>query len=147
MTRLRRLLRRQDGITLVMAVGILGMLTLTGTTLVYYSNTNARSAQYSDKNRNPNSAADVTRTLTAKVPVVPTYTQPLNNPSWNFIYSRGTGSACDMTVTQSVLINSPLYVAGNLCLQNSAAVTAGPLIVHGGLTMSQSGNYAGTSST
>src|ERR671925_1656585 len=50
MTRLRRLLRQEDGITLIMAVGILGMLTLTGTTLVYYSNTNARSAQYSDKN-------------------------------------------------------------------------------------------------
>src|SRR5919108_2307677 len=192
MTRLRRLLRRQDGITLVMAVGILGMLTRTGTTLVYYSNTNARSAQYSDKNasaydlaeaginemmavlskpennalnqyllpqtthtfsagsvtwsgtlaqnangastwtltstgkiRNPNRAADVTRTLTAKVPVVPTYTQPLNNPSWNFIYSRATGSTCDMTVQQSVVVASPLYVAGNLCLTNSAIIAAG----------------------
>ena len=28
----------------------------------------------------------------AKVPVIPTYTQPLNNPSWNFIYSRATGN-------------------------------------------------------
>jgi hypothetical protein len=52
-----------------------------------------------------------------------------------------------MTVTQTVLINSPLYVAGNLCLQNSAAITAGPLIVHGGLTMSQSANHAGSSTT
>ncbi len=33
---LRRLLRRQDGITLVMAVGILGVLTVSGTTLIYY---------------------------------------------------------------------------------------------------------------
>src|SRR5919108_5463001 len=214
MTRLRRLLRRQDGITLVMAVGILGMLTRTGTTLVYYSNTNARNAEYSNRNasaydlaeaginemmailakpdnnalnqyllratthtyeggsvtwsgtlaqntngsstwtltstgkiRNPNRAADVTRTLTAKVPVIPTYTQPLNNPSWNFIYSRGTGQTCDMTIQQSVAVNSPLYVAGNLCLQNSAVVNAGPLVVHGGLTMSQSANRAGTSTT
>jgi len=213
MKRMRQLLRREDGITLVMAVGILGMLTLTGTTLVYYSGANARSAEYSGRNasaydlaeaginemmavlskaennalnqyllpqtthtfesgsvtwsgtltqavsgastwsitstgkvRSPNGASQVTRTLTAKVPVVPTYTQPLNNPSWNFIYSRATGSTCDMTIGQSVLVNSPLYVAGNLCLQNQAAINAGPLIVHGGLTMSQSANHVGSSS-
>lgn len=224
MSFLRRLLRRQDGITLVMAVGILGVLTVSGTTLIYYSSTNARSASYSTSNsnaydlaeaginemmsilskpennalnkyllgeqsngtvthtthtydggsvewwgvltqsytgsstwsltsvgkiKNPTgaTASQVTRTLTAKVPVVPTYTQPLNNPAWNFIYSRGTGNTCDMTIAQSVLVQSPLYVAGNLCLNNTAAITAGPLIVHGSFTMSQSANYAGTSST
>src|SRR5919201_1071966 len=224
MTFLRRLLRRQDGITLIMAMGILGMLTMTGTALIYYSDTNARSAAYSNSNssaydlaeaginemmavlsrpennalnkyllgeqsngsvthtthtydagtvewwgtltqsfsgsstwsltaigrvKNPtgSSVSQVSRTLTAKVPVVPTYTQPLNNPSWNFIYSRGTGQTCDMTIQQSVIVNSPLYVAGNLCLQNSAAITKGPLIVFGSMTMTQSANYAGTSST
>ena len=50
MSFLRRLLRRQDGITLVMAVGILGVLTVSGTTLVYYSSTNARSVSYSASN-------------------------------------------------------------------------------------------------
>jgi hypothetical protein len=99
------------------------------------------------KNSTGTTAAQATRTLTAKVPVIPTYTQPLNNPSWNFIYSRGTGQTCDMTIANSVLVRSPLYVAGNLCLTNTAAVTAGPLIVQGSLTMSQSANYAGTSST
>jgi hypothetical protein len=223
MSFLRRLLRRQDGITLVMAVGILGVLTVSGTTLIYYSSTNARSVQYSAANasaydlaesginemmsilskpdnnalnkyllgeqangsvthtthtydggtvewygtltqsvagastwsltsigkvNNPTgTASQVTRTLTAKVPVVPTYTQPLNNPSWNFIYSRGTGQTCDMTIQNSVLVQSPLYVAGNLCLTNTAGITAGPLIVQGALTMSQSANYAGTVGT
>ena len=224
MSFLRRLLRRQDGITLVMAVGILGVLSVSGTTLIYYSSTNARSVSYSTANasaydlaesginemmsilskpdnnalnkyllgeqsngsvthtthtydggtvewygtltqsvagastwnltsigrvRNPTgaSASQVTRTLTAKVPVVPTYTQPLNNPSWNFIYSRGTGQTCDMTIQNSVLVQSPLYVAGNLCLTNTAGITAGPLIVQGSLTMSQTANYAGTSGT
>jgi Tfp pilus assembly protein PilX len=224
MSFLRRLLRRQEGITLIMAMGILGMLTMTGTALIYYSDANARSAAYSNSNssaydlaeaginemmailsrpennalnkyllgeqsngsvthtthtydagtvewwgtlsqsfsgastwslsaigrvKNPTgaSASQVSRTLTAKVPVVPTYTQPLNNPSWNFIYSRSTGQTCDMTIQQSVLVNSPLYVAGNLCLQNSSAITAGPLIVQGSLTMDQSANYAGTSTT
>ena len=178
MSFLRRLLRRQDGITLVMAVGILGVLTVSGTTLIYYSSTNARSVSYSAANAsaydlaesginemmavlskpdnnalnkyllgeqtngsvthtthtydggtvewwgtlsqsvtgsstwsltsvgkvaNPTgaSASQVTRTLTAKVPVVPTYTQPLNNPAWNFIYSRGTGQTCDMKASAS----------------------------------------------
>ena len=31
-----------------MAIGILGVLTMTGTSLIYYSSTNARSAEYSD---------------------------------------------------------------------------------------------------
>jgi hypothetical protein len=46
-----------------------------------------------------------------------------------------------------VLVQSPFYVAGNLCMNNTAAVTAGPLVVHGSLTMFQSGNYVGTSTT
>ena len=219
---LRRLLRRQDGITLVMAVGILGVLTISGTTLIYYSSTNARSVSYSAANgsaydlaesginemmavlskpdnnalnkyllgeqangtvthtthtydggtvewwgtlsqsvtgastwsltsvgrvANPtgSTASQVTRTLTAKVPVVPTYTQPLNNPAWNFIYSRGTGATCDMTIQNSVVVQSPLYVAGNLCMTNTATVTAGPLVVQGSLTMSQSANGVGSS--
>jgi hypothetical protein len=223
MSFMRRLLRRQDGITLIMAIGILGVLTMSGTSLIYYSSTNARSAAYSDnksgaydiaeaginemmsvlsrpennalnkyllgeqangtvthtthtydqgtvewwgtlsqsfsgastwtltsvgraKNPTGTSASQATRTLTAKVPVIPTYTQPLNNPAWNFIYSRATGSACDMTIQQSVIVQSPLYVAGNLCLNNTAAVTAGPLVVQGSLTMAQSANYAGTAS-
>jgi Tfp pilus assembly protein PilX len=224
MSFLRRLLRRQDGITLIMAIGVLGVLTMAGTSLIYYSSTNARMAALSEdkssaydlaeaginemmailsrpennalnkyilgeqsngtvthttqtydggtvewwgtlsqsvtgastwtltsvgKVKNPTgaTASQVTRTLSAKVPVVPSYTQPLNNPSWNFIYSRATGSTCDMTIQQSVLVNSPLYVAGNLCLENTAAISAGPLVVHGSLTMTQSANYAGTSST
>ena len=224
MSILRRLLRRQEGITLIMAMGILGMLTMTGTALIYYSDTNARSAAYSNSNssaydlaeaginemmavlsrpennalnkyllgeqsngsvthtthtydagtvewwgtltqavngsstwslnaigrvKNPTgtTASQVSRTLTAKVPVIPTYTQPLNNPSWNFIYSRGTGQTCDMTIQQSVVVNSPLYVAGNLCLNNTAVINAGPLVVQGSLTMNQSANGVGSSST
>src|SRR5215211_6959298 len=224
MSFLRRLLRRQDGITLIMAIGVLGVLTMAGTSLIYYSSTNARMAALSEdkssaydlaeagvnemmailarpennalnkyllgeqsngsivktthtyeggtvqwwgqltqsvtgastwslnsvgrvKSPTGASVSQVSRTLTAKVPVIPTYTQPLNNPSWNFIYSRGTGQTCDMTLQQSVLVNSPLYVAGNLCLQNSSAITAGPLIVQGSLSMDQSANYAGTSTT
>jgi Tfp pilus assembly protein PilX len=47
MQRLLRLLRRQDGISLVLAVGILGVLSLSGSTVVYFSSSNARSANHS----------------------------------------------------------------------------------------------------
>jgi Tfp pilus assembly protein PilX len=43
----RRHLRAQEGITLIMAIGILGVLSLTGATLIYYSSSNARSASAS----------------------------------------------------------------------------------------------------
>ena len=144
--RLRQLLKRQDGITLIMAVAILGVLSLSGVTLIYYSGTNARSAEYSVQNASAYDLAEagidemmavlskptnnalmppdprtttttvrrrhgdlvgharpdepdldgdvngpdrqpdrpegeVTRTLTAKIPVTPTLTQPLNNPA------------------------------------------------------------------
>lgn len=199
--RLRRFLRRQDGMTLVMAVGILGVLTLTGGTLVYYSSTNVRSAEFSTDNasaydlaeaginemmavlskpqnnslndtllpqstsnydagtvtwsgtldrstavwsltsmgriKNPTGApaSDVQRTLTAKVPVTATLTQPLNNPAWNYIFNKHTGSTCDMTLSNNVTGSSRLYVAGNLCISNNAAVTQTSLMVGGNLDL------------
>ena len=45
--RLLRLLAREDGIALVMAIGILAVLTLTGVALIYYANSNTRNAAYS----------------------------------------------------------------------------------------------------
>lgn len=45
--RLLQRLRAQEGITLVMAIGILGVLSLSGATLIYYSSANARSANTS----------------------------------------------------------------------------------------------------
>jgi hypothetical protein len=98
--------------------------------------------------RNPHGGADYQKTIRATIPVVPTTTQPLNNPSWNYIFSRATGSGvalngCDMTIQQSVEVNSPLYVMGNLCLQNKAKIVSGPLIVNGSLDLQQSFNKVG----
>jgi hypothetical protein len=99
--------------------------------------------------RNPNGGADYQKTLRATIPVVPVTTQPLNNPSWNYIFSRNTGTGlplggCDMTLQNSVNVTSPLYVMGNLCLKNTAKISKGPLIVQGSLDLQQSGNQAGT---
>src|SRR5918911_5167109 len=54
------------------------------------------------KNPTGPKAGNVTRTLSAKISVVPTYTQPLNNPSWNYMYATHTGSACDETLSNNV---------------------------------------------
>jgi hypothetical protein len=94
---------------------------------------------------NPNAAAAVTRTLRASVRVVPALANTLNSQAWNYIYDWGTGSTCDMTLTQSVEIDSPLYVEGNLCMQNTATVVSGPLVVKGRLTLTQKQNGVGTS--
>jgi hypothetical protein len=98
--------------------------------------------------RNPHGRADYQKTIRATIPVVPTTTQPLNNPSWNYIFARavGTGQAfngCDMTIQQSVEVNSPLYVMGNLCLQNKAKIVKGPLVIKGSLDLQQSFNQVG----
>lgn len=82
------------------------------------------------------SEAQVRRKLSAKVPVFPTNTQPSNAPAWNYIYSRATGSTCDMTISNNVSGNSRLYVAGNLCLSNNATITSESLIVRGHLDLS-----------
>jgi hypothetical protein len=195
-----RHLRRQDGISLVMAIGILGVLSVSGTTLMYYSSSNVRTAEFSKDNASAydvaegglnemisvlfwpkNNALDpdilpqtttqygngsvtwkgtldrsaatwsltstgkitnptgpgnqVTRTLTAKVPVTPTLTQPLNTPSWNYIYSRKTGSTCDMNLTSNITGTARLYVAGNLCMYSNAVISSTSLIVNGNVDL------------
>ncbi len=182
-----------------MAVGILGVLTVSGTTAVYMSSSNARSAEYSKDNggaydvaeaginemmailhrsgnnpadaallptttrtydggtvtwsgtfdsstwvwslvstgriRNPTGpgANDVTRRLTAKVPVYPVNTQPLGAEAWNYVYSWGTGDpdGCDMLVNANVDVKTRLMVAGNLCWSNGAKQSGGELLVGG----------------
>jgi hypothetical protein len=94
---------------------------------------------------------DVLRTLTAKVPVTPTTTQPLNNPSWNYIMStQVTGGECDMTLGQGVDVKTNLYVFGNLCLSNTSRILRGDqnattLVVRGKVTQMTSQNTIGTS--
>jgi hypothetical protein len=224
-------LREENGIALVVALGVLIVLTLSSTTAIYYSGTNSRSATVSDKrNRayflaeaglnnamsilskpsnnamdkyvfcadaaslpplpcvhtdtydngtvtwsgvlavdpivnsaywtitsigdvvNPTSPAapHLTRRIVATVVVKPTDSQELNNPSWDYIFSRApnwTGQAlngCDMTLGNSVNVTANLYVLGNLCLANTARMTKGKLYVKGSLDQQSNSNYIGT---
>jgi Tfp pilus assembly protein PilX len=91
-------------------------------------------------------ASNVTKTLTAKVSVVPTYTQPLNNPAWNYIFATHTGLACDETLNNNVGGSSRMYVAGNLCLGNNVGVSATSLIVDGNLDLANNA-YVGANTS
>lgn len=81
-------------------------------------------------------AATVRRKLVAKVPVIPTNTHQNNNPAWNYIYARLTGTTCDVTVSNNLSGQSRFYVAGNLCINNNASITSESLIVRGSVDLS-----------
>jgi hypothetical protein len=90
--------------------------------------------------------AQIRRKLTAKVPVTPNNTQPNNNPAWNYIYARATGSACDVNLANNLSGSSQFYAAGNLCLSNNVGITAASLIVRGNLDLSNNA-YVGASTS
>jgi hypothetical protein len=96
---------------------------------------------YSRNPTGPNGTTEIKRTLSSKVSVVPTLTQPLNNPAWNYIYSKRTGNACDQTFNNNVNGSSRLYVEGNLCLGNNAVVAQSSIIIKGNLDLAN-GNTA-----
>ena len=81
------------------------------------------------------SPSKVTQKLTAKVTVTPTNTQPLNNPSWNYMFATRTGNTCDETLANNVGGASRMYVAGNLCLGNNANLAPSALVVLGDLSL------------
>ena len=91
-------------------------------------------------------AAPVRRKLTAKVPVIPTNTQNNNNPAWNYVYARATGSTCDVDLANNLAGSSQFYVAGNLCLRQNVGITSATLIVRGNLDL-ENNAYVGASTS
>jgi hypothetical protein len=213
---MRRLLKDQSGIALVMSVGMIAVLSSVGTTTLVYTTSNARSGVLSKDNErafslaeaglnnamavlaNPSNdaleadllpsteetassasfeggtakwygtldignarwtvtsiglydnptgtgVAQVRRKLVAEVPVTPTNTQPNNNPAWNYIYARATGSTCDVTLSNNLSGQSRFYVAGNLCLNNNVDITSESLIVGGNVDLSNNADVGTTS--
>jgi hypothetical protein len=100
MSSLRRLLRRQDGITLVMAIGVLGVLTMTGTALIYYSSTNARTAAYSD---DKSAAYDLAEAGVNEMMAI--LSRPENNALKGDLLPQTTSTYPDGTVTWSGTLN------------------------------------------
>lgn len=66
----------------------------------------------------------VTRTLSATMQVTYSYNQPVNAQAWNYIYLTNTGGAnvCDVTLSNNVQMDAPLYIDGNLCFSNNSNV-------------------------
>lgn len=97
-------------------------------------------------NKNGLNTNNLTKTITAQIPVIATLTHPLNNPAWNYLYATHpvTPGICDMSIQQSVVVATPLFVNGNLCLQNTSTIMSGPLDVRGSLTLTQTQNTVGT---
>jgi len=100
MSFMRRLLRRQDGITLIMAIGVLGVLTMTGTALIYYSSTNARTAAYSD---NKSAAYDLAEAGVNEMMAI--LSRPENNALKGDLLPQTTSTYPDGTVTWSGTLN------------------------------------------
>ncbi len=84
--------------------------------------------------RNPTGGSrPVTRKITVTVKVRPALMQPTSNPAWNYIIATRTSTAkgCDESLNNSVNVQSPMYVLGNLCLNTPSQISGGPLHVRG----------------
>lgn len=97
--------------------------------------------------QNPTGAAPLTRSVTETLQVLQ---PPQKGPTpsyWSGIYSGATGSTCDLTLGQGVTATAPIYVAGNLCVQQAAAITGSSvtLKVLGNVTLQNgTANIGGT---
>jgi hypothetical protein len=72
--------------------------------------------------RNPTGGLPITHTVSEHLLVSSPTPSVADNPAWGYIYSFDP-SGC-LTLNSSVKISEPLYVAGDLCLNNSSQVTA-----------------------
>lgn len=91
----------------------------------------------------PNHSSDIVRTVRGRVTVGTGRRGSANNAVWNYIYVDDT-SACTV-LGNSVSINIPLYVRGNLCLEQSANLTAQAYAIQvGGYVQFQNSATVGT---
>jgi Tfp pilus assembly protein PilX len=80
--------------------------------------------------------SDVMRRVTARVRLGSATQGSGNNAVWNYVYADDI-SACT-TLSNSVNVNVPLYIRGDLCVQNQAKVTSYALQVGGKVSFSNS---------
>jgi Tfp pilus assembly protein PilX len=187
---LRRRLGREDGVALVVSLGLSLVLALVSTTAIVYTSDNQRSSHYSKATKttqalaegglhyaystlynsssptmpgavpsttvsvnggtvtysgtlsgdtwtlsgvahlpNPTGSADLVRSVRGKVTVGSSQQGTSNNAVWNYVYADSLATCT--TLGNSVNVNVPMYVRGNLCLQNSASFTGSTLQVGG----------------
>jgi Tfp pilus assembly protein PilX len=66
--------------------------------------------------------AAITRTVTETVYVQQPPKLVVPPSYWTELYTGATGQPCDLTLGQGVTATSPIYVAGNLCVQQAASI-------------------------
>lgn len=93
---------------------------------------------------NPAGGVDVIRTIRGRASLQATEVGSANNAIWNYIYAEAP-SGCT-TLANSVNVNVPIYIKGNLCLQNTAQIS-GPYTVLqvGGTVTLQNSAHIGAS--
>ena len=78
-------------------------------------------------------SAAVVRTVSGRATLGTAQHGSSNNAVWNYVYADAT-TGCT-SLSNSVHVNVPLYVRGNLCLSNTASVTGYQLQVGGYLSL------------
>jgi Tfp pilus assembly protein PilX len=100
---------------------------------------------------NPSGPGLLTRTITVDIPVE---APPAKAPApdiFKSVYSGASSTGCDLTTGQGVNFSSPVYVVGNLCMDQHSSIVAGPenlgkLVVGGWMDVNQHANV-GASTT
>jgi Tfp pilus assembly protein PilV len=64
----------------------------------------------------------VRREATSTIRIQPSLKQELNSNAWNFMFAKDTASPCDVTLSNSVSVDTSLFILGDLCFENSSAV-------------------------
>ena len=94
---------------------------------------------------NPTGAATIVRSARVRATVGNAAAGGQNNAVWNYVYSDDPDGC--MSLANSVYVNVPLYVRGNLCMQNSARFVGYSLQVGGTLQMTNSSGVGSTNAT
>jgi Tfp pilus assembly protein PilX len=74
--------------------------------------------------RNAYGTRPASKTLTVVVHIRARASQQNVTPAWNYVFVKDTTpNICNVTLDQTTALSSSLYVEGNVCFKNSAAIT------------------------
>jgi Tfp pilus assembly protein PilX len=90
----------------------------------------------------PATGARLVETVTGRARVGSATRGSRNNAIWNYVYADALTGCTRLDNT--VEINVPLYIRGNLCMYNTATVTSYAVQVGGTVTLNSSSNTVGT---
>ena len=88
----------------------------------------------------------VRREVTSTIRIMPTLTQTLNSNAWNYMFAKNTGAACDVTLSNSVQVDASMFILGDLCFENTAAVVKAAAPDLTGLYVGEHIQFGGTGS-